>query len=119
MLARLQLPRDPPGESSFIKMTMFGTDETARALLLARAGEHPGWAQLSEEADSTGTTGSVLPLTENNFALFKSILDDNRSIEHVLFAGGSPCQGFSRASSNPKGVGDDRSALTWVFPSRR
>ena len=36
-------------------------------------------------------------------------------MEHVLFAGGSPWQGFSRASSNPRGVGDDRSALIWVF----
>ena len=61
--------------------------------------------------------GSVLALAENNFALFKSILDDNQTVEHVLFAGGSPCQGFSRASSNPRGVGDDRSALIWVLLS--
>ena len=105
----------PPGEASLIKMIMFETDKPARALLTAKAKDHLGWVQLSEESDSTGAKGSVLALTENNCALLRSILDENRTVEHVLFAGGSPCQGFSRASSNPKGVGDERSALIWVF----
>ena len=33
----------------------------------------------------------------------------------MLFAGGSPCQGFSKANPNSKGVRDPRSALSWVF----
>ena len=107
--------RIPPGESSLIKMIMFETDEPARALLATKAKDHPGWVQLSDEPDSSGAKGSVLALAENDFALLKSILDENKTVEHVLFAGGSPCQGFSRASSNPKGVGDERSALIWVF----
>ena len=81
-------------------MIMFETDRTARALLASKA---------------NGAKGSVFALTENNFALLKSILSGHGTVEHVLFAGGSPCQGFSRASSNPRGVGDDRSALIWVF----
>jgi site-specific DNA-cytosine methylase len=105
----------PPGGSSLIKMIMFETDVSARALLRAKTEDQPGWVQLSEEPDSTGAKGSVLALAENNFALLKSILDAHNTVEHVLFAGGSPCQGFSRASSNPKGVGDERSALIWVF----
>ena len=94
---------------------MFETDQTARTPLTAKAKEKPGWVQLSEESDSAGAKGSVLAVAENNFALLKSILDDDKTVEHVLFVGGSPCQGFSRASSNPRGVGDDRSALIWVF----
>ena len=105
----------PPGEPSLIKMIMFETDRAARALLTSKAKDDPSWLQLSEEPDSKGERGSVLALADNDFALLKSILDQHKTVEHVLFAGGSPCQGFSRASSNPKGVGDDRSALIWVF----
>ena len=61
-------------------MIMFETDQTARALLMAKAEEHPGWVQLSEEPDSAGATRSVLALKENNFALFKSIPDDNKPL---------------------------------------
>ena len=53
----------PPGESSLIKMIMFETDRTARALLASKAKDYPGWIQLSGEPDSTGARGSVLALT--------------------------------------------------------
>ena len=96
-------------------MIMFETDRTARAILTSKAKGYPGWVQLSDEPDSTGAKGSVLAQTDNDFALLNSILNEHGTVEHVLFAGGSPCQGFSRASPNPRGVGDDRSALIWVF----
>ena len=105
----------PPGESSLIKMLMFETDPVARSVLQAKAKDHPGWLKLSDEEDAAGTKGSVLALTERGFGLLFSILDEYKEVEHVLFAGGSPCQGFSRANPHPRGVGDPRSALIWVF----
>ena len=104
----------PPGPASGIKMIMFETDPPARALLAAKAGSS-GWLNLSDDRDTSGETGSVLALTDNNCRLLRTTLDHHKEVTHVLFAGGSPCQGFSRANPNSKGVRDPRSALIWVF----
>ena len=104
----------PPGQASGIKMIMFETDSPARAVLRAKAGESE-WLLLSDDKDKSGQVGSVLALTDDKCRLLLSILDRHEKVTHVLFAGGSPCQGFSRANPNSKGVRDPRSALIWVF----
>ena len=53
--------------------------------------------------------------TDDKCRLLLSTLDRHEEVTHLLFAGGSPCQGFSRANPNSKVVRDPRSALIWVF----
>ena len=93
----------PPGPASGIKMIMFETDPPARALLAAKAGSS-GWLNLSDDRDTSGETGSVLALTDNDCRLLKATLDHHKEVTHVLFAGGSPCQGFSKATPR-RGLG--------------
>ena len=83
----------PPGPASGIKMIMFETDPPARALLGAKAGASD-WLHLSDAKDKAGQTGSVLALTDDDCRLLVSTLDRHKEVTHVLFAGGSPCQGF-------------------------
>ena len=105
----------PPGPRSGIKMIMFETEPAPRSVLSAKAAECPTHLVLSEWSDQAGAVGSVLALVENGFKLLVDILDEHPQVTHVLFAGGSPCQGLSRAKSNAKGVYDERSALIFVF----
>ena len=97
---------------SRLAVVQFETDEYCRSLLI----EHsvPGFV-LSGRRDEHGMVGSVLALVENAFALLQNILSRYPNLIHVLVAGGSPCQGFSLANPNAKGVKDPRSALIWVF----
>ena len=104
----------PPGPASGIKVIMFETDPPARAVLEAMANTSE-WLHLSSDKDKSGEIGSVLALTEDGCRLLLTTLDRRKEVKHVLFAGGPPCQGFSRANPNSKGVRDPRSALIWVF----
>ena len=105
----------PPGPSSGIKMLMYETDPASRSILQEKARSEPDYLVLSGKKDSEGHVGSVLALTENDCQLLRDILSEHSSISHLLIAGGSPCQGFSRANPFPRGVSDERSALIWVF----
>ena len=105
----------PPGPDSGIEMLMFETDEASRSILGAKSALTPTHLSLSDHKDSTGLVGSVLALTDDGCALLGKILDEHPAISHLLIAGGSPCQGFSRANPNARGVADERSALIWVF----
>ena len=106
-LARLGVP---PGPASGIKMIMFETESVARSVLASKVASCPDHLVLSDWADSAGQAGSVLALVEDGGQLLRHILDSHPLATHVLFAGGSPCQGLSRAKSNAKGVYDERSA---------
>ena len=86
----------PPGPASGIKMTMLETDPPARAVFGAKAGKSE-WFHLSSGKDESGEVGSVLALTDDKCRLLLTTLDRYKEVTHVLFAGGSPCQGFSRA----------------------
>ena len=79
------------------------------------AAKNLSWLVLSHATDISGNAGSATSLADNDFRLLKSTLDSHKGISHVLFAGGSPCQGFSRANLGGKGVRDLRSAPIWVF----
>ena len=104
----------PPGPASGIKVIMFEADPPARAVLESKA-DKSEWLHFSDDKDKAGEIGPVLALTDDGCHLFLATFDRHKEIKHVLFAGGSPCQGFSRANPNSKGVRDPRSALIWVF----
>ena len=102
-------PSDP---ACRLHVISFETDTAARALLKRSCSPTK---VLSDAVDSSGEVGSVLALVESSFSLLKSTLASHPSLQHVLFAGGSPCQGFSRANPSARGVQDPRSSLIWVF----
>ena len=95
-------------------MIMLEADPPARAVLGAKAGKSE-WPHLSSDKDESGEIGSVLALTDDKCRLLFTTLHRHKEVTHVLFAGGSPCQGFSRANPNSRGVRDSRSAFIWVF----
>ena len=57
--------------------------------------------------------GSVERLLDDN--ILEGYLDRFPAASFILFVGGSPCQGFSRANRLRLGLADPRSQLIWVF----
>ena len=92
---------------------LFETDPLCRAVLTAKLESDDIF--LSQDTDSNGLLGSVLALTDNDCALMLSLLDKHPNLSSVLFVGGSPCQGLSRANPRRKHLKDPRSVLVWVF----
>eukprot|EP00972_Heterocapsa_arctica_P047098 6949200-Heterocapsa_arctica.AAC.1 len=94
---------------------MFETDTIGCTLLLAKAATSD-YMHLSDLKDQSGLVGSVLALIDNDFQHLRDLLKKHSDgLTDVLVCGGSPCQGFSRASPGAKGLDDSRSSLVFVF----
>ena len=100
-------------DPSSVVSLCFETDTRCRHTLAQIDSPH---LFVSSVADSDGFIGSVLALTENGCELVRTILETYTSVTDILVTAGSPCQGFSEANPNAKGIGDRRSYLVWVVP---
>ena len=100
-------------DAAHVHSLVFETDPSCRALLARLVcGDR---CFLSSAADSGGVVGSVLALTDDDCRLARSFLDKYPNLKAVLFIGGFPCQGLSRANPHGRGLSDHRSVLVWTF----
>ena len=96
-----------------VRHLLFETDSGCRRVLTEKLCSSSVW--LSDLKDSTGNLGSVLALTDDDCRPLFQILEQFPNLVAVLFVGGSPCQGLSRANPCRELLADPRSALIWVF----
>ena len=103
----------PPPEGG-LHIELFETDPRCRRLLeLRMTSSH---CHLSSEMDSALAAGSVLWLVEDECRGTRLLLRRFPNLRRVLVAGGSPCVGFSRANTVPRGIDDPESRKLWIFP---
>ena len=81
-----------------------------RFFTFASRGARPARASHAQTREPRASRTLVPPCS-----VLRAILDDFPALLHVCVAGGSPCQGLSRANPRAKGFQDPRSSLLWVF----